>query len=109
MIRPPPRSTLFPYTTLFRSDVDLDAARRRFSRAGGRLDDDFLEGVRVVLEATAAEHSRVHAGKIGGHVVRALGVDTERPAVGSSTADSMEVCGVRYGRRAAVDEWGGTS
>src|SRR3712207_8080751 len=24
MIRRPPRSTLFPYTTLFRSDVDLD-------------------------------------------------------------------------------------
>src|SRR5437667_8894798 len=24
MIRPPPRSTLFPYTTLFRSDGDLD-------------------------------------------------------------------------------------
>src|SRR3712207_8279241 len=25
MIRRPPRSTLFPYTTLFRSEVDLDA------------------------------------------------------------------------------------
>src|SRR5436853_5172503 len=24
MIRPPPRSTLFPYTTLFRSHVELD-------------------------------------------------------------------------------------
>src|SRR3712207_8714496 len=31
MIRRPPRSTLFPYTTLFRSDppsIDLDAAER---------------------------------------------------------------------------------
>src|SRR5947209_15846520 len=29
IIRPPPRSTLFPYTTLFRSDdaADIDAAR----------------------------------------------------------------------------------
>src|SRR5438128_9580304 len=26
MIRPPPRSTLFPYTTLFRSGITLDAA-----------------------------------------------------------------------------------
>src|SRR5256885_13397868 len=26
MIRRPPRSTLFPYTTLFRSEVDRDAA-----------------------------------------------------------------------------------
>src|SRR2546422_6307633 len=29
MIRRPPRSTLFPYTTLFRSHVDRAAARRR--------------------------------------------------------------------------------
>src|SRR2546429_5548623 len=28
MIRRPPRSTLFPYTTLFRSPMDLSAARR---------------------------------------------------------------------------------
>src|SRR5258708_10390767 len=28
MIRRPPRSTLFPYTTLFRSDVDLRSVRR---------------------------------------------------------------------------------
>src|SRR2546430_7537498 len=34
MIRRPPRSTLFPYTTLFRSDMD-DRARRRRS-AGHR-------------------------------------------------------------------------
>src|SRR5256885_5959444 len=27
MIRRPPRSTLFPYTTLFRSEVELDARR----------------------------------------------------------------------------------
>src|SRR5438874_7994689 len=31
MIRPPPRSTLFPYTTLFRSRQNL---RRRFPRYG---------------------------------------------------------------------------
>src|SRR3712207_7174656 len=29
MIRRPPRSTLFPYTTLFRSDVDQDPVRSR--------------------------------------------------------------------------------
>src|SRR2546427_9529626 len=29
MIRRPPRSTLFPYTTLFRSDGDRAAARQR--------------------------------------------------------------------------------
>src|SRR3712207_8812767 len=29
MIRRPPRSTLFPYTTLFRSETDLDVPRDR--------------------------------------------------------------------------------
>src|SRR3712207_7058512 len=29
MIRPPPRSTLFPYTTLFRSAADHQRTRRR--------------------------------------------------------------------------------
>src|SRR5258708_18637039 len=29
MIRRPPRSTLFPYTTLFRSHFDFDSERRR--------------------------------------------------------------------------------
>src|SRR5690349_22378050 len=35
-IRPPPRSTLFPYTTLFRSPARLDQLRRR----AGLLDHD---------------------------------------------------------------------
>src|SRR5258705_871792 len=37
MIRRPPRSTLFPYTTLFRSPVctDLDCAVAGFARADG--------------------------------------------------------------------------
>src|SRR2546430_13116707 len=30
MIRRPPRSTLFPYTTLFRSDLAADQNQRRF-------------------------------------------------------------------------------
>ena len=30
MIRRPPRSTLFPYTTLFRSDVDLGSSTKKF-------------------------------------------------------------------------------
>src|SRR3712207_7720002 len=48
MIRRPPRSTLFPYTTLFRSGAELgatttvfpsDAATRRFLRDEGREED----------------------------------------------------------------------
>src|SRR3712207_7972328 len=35
MIRRPPRSTLFPYTTLFRSGHERPQLRRRTARAGG--------------------------------------------------------------------------
>src|SRR3712207_3683845 len=54
MIRRPPRSTLFPYTTLFRSEGEAQrqfATRRRefargiFSRPGHRLDDAQVEAV----------------------------------------------------------------
>src|SRR2546421_8166907 len=37
MIRRPPRSTLFPYTTLFRSDVVEDVGPRRRMPARGAL------------------------------------------------------------------------
>src|SRR5260370_17428490 len=36
MIRRPPRSTLFPYTTLFRSSEDRGALRARAARGAGR-------------------------------------------------------------------------
>src|SRR3712207_7480645 len=36
MIRRPPRSTLFPYTTLFRSGADRRALRRRSATPAGR-------------------------------------------------------------------------
>src|SRR3712207_7016170 len=53
MIRRPPRSTLFPYTTLFRSPECADAVRPADLRAdqhGGRRDHDR----RVVAGARAA-------------------------------------------------------
>src|SRR2546425_8561968 len=37
MIRRPPRSTLFPYTTLFRSDAPTSAALSRAAAASGKL------------------------------------------------------------------------
>src|SRR3712207_8815504 len=39
MIRPPPRSTLFPYTTLFRSDAPAAAVLDRGDRALDLLED----------------------------------------------------------------------
>src|SRR5256885_12205012 len=40
MIRRPPRSTLFPYTTLFRSSLDVHRARAVRSRNGVDLRED---------------------------------------------------------------------
>src|SRR5256885_9542195 len=37
MIRRPPRSTLFPYTTLFRSEMAPQSPHSRFERARGSL------------------------------------------------------------------------
>src|SRR5258705_10073168 len=70
MIRRPPRSTLFPYTTLFRSHqvhgrferrVELERVRHRH---GARADDDLviddlplLAAARVVLPGRSEEHT----------------------------------------------------
>src|SRR3712207_7174834 len=57
MIRRPPRSTLFPYTTLFRSDVDLPLALDRL--AGRGLEQVVCEGgpalLRSLLDAGAVD------------------------------------------------------
>src|SRR2546430_8219948 len=60
MIRRPPRSTLFPYTTLFRSHPLSKADRRRIAEArigdgGTRVSTPEREAVEVFLQE-AAEH-----------------------------------------------------
>src|SRR3712207_8154357 len=57
MIRRPPRSTLFPYTTLFRSVLAVARARRRVAAAadaGQRLALPHLERLGPVARAHAA-------------------------------------------------------
>src|SRR3712207_7698124 len=68
MIRRPPRSTLFPYTTLFRSlpvhlrgadrveqDVDLDAGLRLFGQRAHDLADDVAAPADVRSEEHTSE------------------------------------------------------
>src|SRR5437764_7017170 len=55
MARPPPRSTLFPYTTLFRSTLGLALRRRLRSRLSGQP-----EGAGLILighERRSEEHT----------------------------------------------------
>src|SRR2546430_7750708 len=63
MIRRPPRSTLFPYTTLFRSPCDELVGRRDLSdtaRVGVRQD----QGRRVPGERLAHDLARVDRGAV---------------------------------------------
>src|SRR2546422_8192008 len=71
MIRRPPRSTLFPYTTLFRSDARYSRRGRLCSRAGAVLSDraqlQFFRLVSIALsmsvrseEHTSELQSRLH-------------------------------------------------
>src|SRR5690349_23713212 len=66
MIRRPPRSTLFPYTTLFRSEVlaldrDVDLGRRPQGRAGelaqrrGAVEEDEVEAAELRSEEHTSE------------------------------------------------------
>src|SRR3712207_7348036 len=48
MIRRPPRSTLFPYTTLFRSARVTDSLRGYHRPMSLRLDHDAYEGIHVL-------------------------------------------------------------
>src|SRR2546422_6821730 len=52
MIRRPPRSTLFPYTTLFRSPVE--------PRELGRLDPDAIERVRSEATPEVRDADELH-------------------------------------------------
>src|SRR5688572_31099822 len=55
LIRPPPRSTLFPYTTLFRSGYDVDAAKTaRMSELGGAALPEGLGGTAAASIAALA-------------------------------------------------------
>src|SRR3712207_8189310 len=70
MIRRPPRSTLFPYTTLFRSRPDSDENRDRRRAAEAleervevvKVEEDLRHrelgaGVELLLEARSEEHT----------------------------------------------------
>src|SRR3989442_6819422 len=65
MIRRPPRSTLFPYTTLFRSDLDRQAVRVPAGHAGHAVAQHRVEAADQVLDG--AREDVVDAGAaVGG-------------------------------------------
>src|SRR5437763_11224179 len=50
MIRPPPRSTLFPYTTLFRSHLGFRQYDRQTARGGNQREADVADAFRRAVD-----------------------------------------------------------
>src|SRR5690242_21085001 len=69
MIRRPPRSTLFPYTTLFRSGPDYDFGAARIAPGGwdpqARLRDMDADGIDVAEPRLRSEE---HTSELQSHV-----------------------------------------
>src|SRR3712207_8795641 len=76
MIRRPPRSTLFPYTTLVRSDRPVEARPRR---ALGQLLLEPVEAAQAAAEVVDEVHQR-----------RLAGARDDRAAVGQRAVGSEE-------------------
>src|SRR3712207_7573712 len=67
MIRRPPRSTLFPYTTLFRSPLlDLEAQQHEDDEGGGDDRDDRRTEQAIVLLGHAGVEAQVIADEVRG-------------------------------------------
>src|SRR3712207_8504471 len=67
MIRRPPRSTLFPYTTLFRSDRGVDVQHRPRRGPGGEPDD-------VAVQPYPADLGQRHPRRLDEMADRGVGV-----------------------------------
>src|SRR2546426_9129609 len=81
MIRRPPRSTLFPYTTLFRSPEFLAEITSRYARIGGR------SPIRELTEAQAAAVGR----RLGAGVPVYVGMRHWHPYIGRSEEHTSEL------------------
>src|SRR2546427_8664190 len=64
MIRRPPRSTLFPYTTLFRSQVDLLRAEMARERVARRCHDHLVPIDRPRLVDDRDDRSEEHTSEL---------------------------------------------
>src|SRR5438552_14590871 len=67
MLRPPPRSTLFPYTTLFRSELSAPpaaCAARAGARRGRRADLRNIHGRQRALRPAVTLRSEEHTSEL---------------------------------------------
>src|SRR2546425_4561449 len=105
MIRRPPRSTLFPYTTLFRSGfwlimVDVDRLKRINDTFGHKEGDRALVMTADVLKKTFRESDII--ARIGGDEFAVLAIDASDDSVTSMTARLRETLKTYNAEAAAV-------
>src|SRR5260370_26309838 len=89
MIRRPPRSTLFPYTTLFRSTDQY--ALQQTKAFSGRSGEDFA--IRSVSRQAMAVGEELIPGDVPRMVIRWIRQDTEHPRMGQSTPEQFAIPG----------------
>src|SRR5437588_4633246 len=96
MIRRPPRSTLFPYTTLFRSQLYLGATLRELKR--------YDEAKRYLVEARKdlkPERSEEHTSELQSHSDLVCRLLLEKKNIDARTARGPQ--GWQQARRRAAD------
>src|SRR5215203_7075823 len=98
MIRRPPRSTLFPYTTLFRSpldghEIDTDVLTEIASRVTTSV--RALEGALIRVVAYASMKGERPTPELARHVLRRLGAD-DNPDV-RSVNEILEATAQEFG------------
>src|SRR3712207_7238922 len=101
MIRRPPRSTLFPYTTLFRSDAEQELIRKGFKPERGETRFHGTAPRMTVLEQNPPPGSRelvgarvtlaVSGGQQMGTVPTVVGMTREQAEVVLETAGFSEI------------------
>src|SRR5437899_10253556 len=65
MIRPPPRSTLFPYTTLFRSVISRFAHADKTSFVLSRQGPEKRADIRAFIKETDRKSTRLNSSHLG--------------------------------------------
>src|SRR5436190_9745456 len=82
MIRRPPRSTLFPYTTLFRSAEHLTPE----TGTGGPVADQRLDGHTCLRQSECSRRSEEHTSELQSHseIVCRLLLEKKKRALGTA-------------------------
>src|SRR5690348_17907254 len=96
MIRRPPRSTLFPYTTLFRSRDGIDGAKTVAEVEAAR--DNALEGLDVALDKVPDVRSEEHTSELQSPVHLVCRLLLEKKKNSSQTLRYYQGADVRIGR-----------